>query len=70
MTINKSEFLAKSFFKQPSLEFRPGLDLKVERDTHFLNSKGRLFHMVGAATVKERPPYVFRLNLGNQGDND
>ena len=26
--------------------------------------------MVGAATVKERPPYVFRLNLGNQGDND
>ena len=22
--------------------------------------------MVGAATVKQRPPYVFRLNLGTQ----
>ena len=46
------------------------LNLKVERDTHVRNSKGTLFHMVGAATVKERPLYVLRLNLVQQEDYD
>ena len=39
--------------------------LKVSIESHFLISKGILFHNRGAQTEKARESYVLRLNLGS-----
>ena len=43
--------------------------LRVSIDSHFLISKGRVFHNRGAQTEKTHEPYVFRLNFGSSRSN-
>ena len=45
------------------------LDLKEERELQDLSSNGSAFQTEGAATVKDRPPQVLRLNLDVESKN-